>query len=101
MVITVVVALVAVAATAALFVLRSAPGPLSVTGPSLLFASASDVRIALGNSHGPVTWTLRARSGEEIASGRNAGGENALCYRRCPRPVSSPSTSPTTATPSA
>ena len=77
MVILVVVALVAISATAVLLVLRSNPGPLSVTSPSLLFSSASDVRIVLGNSHGAVTWTLHSRSGAEIASGEEPGGPGA------------------------
>ncbi|MBN9212791.1 MAG: hypothetical protein BGO45_09790 [Microbacterium sp. 71-36] len=77
MVIILVVALVAISATAVLLVLRSGPGPLSVTSPSLLFSSASDVRIVLGNSHGAVTWTLRSRSGEQIATGQASGGPDA------------------------
>lgn len=77
MVITVVVALVAISATAVLLLLRTGPAPLSVINPSLLFASTSDVKIVLGNSHGQVDWTLRSRSGEPIASGQNPGGANA------------------------
>lgn len=77
MVIIIVVALVAISATVALLVLRAGPGPLSVTNPSLLFSSASDVRIVLGNSHGAVTWTLRSRSGTEVGRGEEPGGPGA------------------------
>jgi hypothetical protein len=76
-VITIIVALVAVSATVVVLVLKAAPGPLSVVSPSLLFSSTSDVRIVLGNSNGPVDWTLRSRSGDVIGSGENPGGPDA------------------------
>ncbi|RWR18393.1 hypothetical protein D8Y23_09900 [Microbacterium enclense] len=78
MIVTLAIAVVAASAAAALLLLRSAgPGPLSVVSPSLLFTSASDVRVVLGNSHGPVAWTLRSHSGEEIATGQSPGGPDA------------------------
>lgn len=77
MIITVVVALVAISATAVLLLLRTGPGPLTVVSPSLLFSSTADVRIVLGNSNGQVEWTLRSRSGDAIASGQNPGGAGA------------------------
>lgn len=73
-VIALVVVLVGISLATVLLLLRPAPGPLSVTNSSVLFSSASDVRITLGNSHGPVQWTLRSRSGQQIADGQEPGG---------------------------
>lgn len=76
-VIALVIAVVALSTAVALVLLRSEPGPLRVTSPSLLFPSPADARIVLENSHGPVAWTLRSRSGEELASGTSPGGADA------------------------
>lgn len=45
------------------------PSPLRVTSPSLLFASAADVRLAVDDAQGPVTWSVSSRSGTVVDSG--------------------------------
>lgn len=75
--VTIVVSALVISAAVALVLLRSEPGPMKVTSPSLLFSSVSDVRIELKNSHGSVAWTLRSRSGEDLASGTSPGGADA------------------------
>lgn len=76
-VVAVIAVAVAIVLTTVFLVTRPVPGPLRVTSPSLLFSSTSDVRVVLGNSNGPVEWTLRSRSGNEIARGSAPGGPGA------------------------
>ena len=63
-----------------------APSPLRVTSPSLLFASSADVRLAVDQAQGPVTWSVSSRSGTVVDSGTTADMSTDVIVPKVPAP---------------
>lgn len=62
------------------------PSPLRVTSPSLLFASSTDVRLAVDDAQGPVAWSVSSRSGTVVDSGTTDDGPTDVIAPKVPAP---------------